>query len=299
MQKLSNCLNLANAEASHIKYKISSFPDGQQSLTILNPEEIELDQVTIASHLNSFRDLELIICANRDLLELGHTQIHLYVPYFLGARSDRKFGEGTVNYVKEVIAPIINSQNFKSVTVLDPHSDVVEACINRFKKVSNFDLVKFAIGEIYGSSYSDNFSKFALVSPDGGSLKKVYDVADGLNYKNTIIIASKHRDLESGKIVSTNVSILDEHKGLDMIILDDICDGGRTFIELAKALREQGATGRIYLVVTHGIFSAGVKALNPYFDGIFSTNSIADVNDPQFSMANDNELHKLKQLNVF
>ena len=33
----------------------------------------------------------------------------------------------------------------------------------------------------------------------------------------------------------------------------DICDGGRTFIELAKVLKDNGAK-RVTLYVTHGIF---------------------------------------------
>jgi phosphoribosylpyrophosphate synthetase len=55
------------------------------------------------------------------LRNLGVRKINLYVPYFLGARSDRKFTEGGINYLKDVICPIINSQKFKSVTILDAH----------------------------------------------------------------------------------------------------------------------------------------------------------------------------------
>jgi ribose-phosphate pyrophosphokinase len=259
-----------------------------------------ISSIMIMSHLNSFEDLELIILANKSVKEISNSiKVQLYIPYFLGARSDRKFGEGSVNYVKEVIAPIINSQGFDQVTVLDPHSDVLEACINHFRKVSNLNLVEFALDKIYGNSYKAEYSRFALVSPDGGSLKKIYDLAEALHYENQIVIAAKHRDLQTGKIMSTNVHLTDYQKSLDMIIVDDICDGGRTFVELSKALRAAGATGRIYLIITHGIFSAGLKALNPYFYEVFSTNSVVDMNDPQFSLMNDNELHKLQQLNVY
>lgn len=301
---MKNCLNLANPDKSDIKYKVSKFPDGQQSVTIdvSTVEARGFTPVNIMSHLNSFEDLELIIVANKALREIdGVYIVRLYTPYFLGARSDRKFVEGSVNYIKEVIAPIINAQNFDKVIVIDPHSDVLEGCINRFQKLDNVELVQFALDHIYGPApFVQSFDKFAFVSPDGGSLKKVYHVVESLKYTaNDVIIASKHRDLVSGKIVSTNVTILPEQLGLDLIILDDICDGGRTFNELAKALRAAGATGRIYLVITHGIFSAGFLELNANFDGIFCTNSVVDMHDNQFSLANDNKLHKLQQLNVF
>jgi len=33
----------------------------------------------------------------------------------------------------------------------------------------------------------------------------------------------------------------------------------------------------VYLIVTHGIFSAGFETLNQYFDKIFTTNSVKDI----------------------
>lgn len=151
-------LNLTNLEASEIKYEVSRFPDGQNNLKITdlpyeyidygNVEINELPIVQIKSRLNNFKDLELIICATKSLRNLGVKEIHLYTPYFLGSRSDRKFEEGSNNYLKDVICPIINSLNFKSVTVLDPHSDVLEVCLNNFKKVDNKELVSFAINNI-------------------------------------------------------------------------------------------------------------------------------------------------------
>lgn len=145
-------LNLTYPENSEINFKISNFPDGQQTIDInTNNLPFKKDSVTIKSRLNNFKDLELIICANQALLNLGFESIHLFVPYFIGARSDRKFNDGGVHYIKQVIAPIINNQNFKSVTVIDPHSPSLECCINNFIELKNDRLVLFAIDSIYNS----------------------------------------------------------------------------------------------------------------------------------------------------
>lgn len=146
-------LNLAYPEISDIKFKISKFPDGQQTIDILSDDILNVigEIVDIKSHLNSFKDIELIICANQALKNNGVESVHLYVPYFLGARSDRRFQEGGVNYLKQVICPIINSQNFASVTVLDPHSSSLECCLNNFVEIKNNELVLFAIDSIYNS----------------------------------------------------------------------------------------------------------------------------------------------------
>ena len=141
-------INLANKEKSQLEFEISKFPDGQQSVTIKSSLFDTSGTVEIISRMNSFKDLELIICANIALKEIGVKEIHLFVPYFLGARSDRKFVDGGSNYLKDVICPIINMQNFETVTVLDPHSDVLEACLKNFRKVTNIEFVRKSLAKI-------------------------------------------------------------------------------------------------------------------------------------------------------
>ena len=264
-------LNLAYPEKSDIAFKVNQFPDGQQSLDIIDVDKINSSTVKIYTRIRSFRDLELIICANRILRNNGVHAVVLYVPFFLGARSDRKFKQGGVNYIKEVIAPIINSQNFDTVLTLDPHSDVLEACLNNFEKISNSIIVKSALQDI-------NKEDVILISPDGGALKKIYDIAEEFDIPN-VITASKHRDIKTGNITSTEVPLSDTryYKDSKFVIVDDICDGGRTFVELAKAIRVKVPDAKIYLVVTHGLFTSGFSELNEQFEKIYTTNSYADV----------------------
>ena len=286
-------LNLVNLEKSDIRYKISKFPDGQQTVDIIDNNGSVLmpnTSVKIISRLNDFKDLELIICSNQALINLGIVDISLFTPYFMGARSDRKFQYGGVNYLKQIICPIINSQNFKNVTVVDPHSDVLEACLNNYSKINNFPLVDDALSYIIGEGEEDSI---VLVSPDAGAYKKIFDVAKEFNI-NKIITATKVRDLQSGKILRTEIPTLDQHENLSYVIIDDICDGGRTFIELAKAIKGSRPTAKVYLVVTHGIFSAGFVELNKLFSGIYCTNSYRDVADDEYGI-----ITNTKQLNLF
>jgi ribose-phosphate pyrophosphokinase len=281
-------LNLAYPEKSEIKFTVSRFPDGQQSIT-LDMVDADLPNkitVSIASRFNSFKDLEIIIAANQALREFSYVEnIKLNVPYFLGARSDRKFEAGTSNYLKTVICPIINAQKFSRVTVLDPHSDVLEACLNNYHKHNNYRLVKDALTKIDNKDGAQ--SRICLVSPDAGAYKKIFDVAKEFKIDN-IITATKVRDLKTGQILRTEVPTLDQHNNLKYVIIDDICDGGRTFIELAKVIKDSRATAEIYLVVTHGIFSAGFDELKKYITEVYCTNSIKDI---------DNNF--IKQYNVF
>ena len=275
-------LNLVNAENSDIKYKVSKYPDGQQSITLDLPDTDLHEKITVSitSRLNSFRDLEVIIAANQALREFSYVEnVKLNVPYFLGARSDRKFEAGTSNYLKTVICPIINSQNFSRVTVLDPHSDVLEACLNNYHKHNNHRLVKDALSKIDNRDGAQD--RICLVSPDAGAYKKIFDVAKEFNI-DRIITASKVRDIKTGKILRTEIPTLDQHADLKYVIIDDICDGGRTFIELAKAIKGSRPSAKVYLVVTHGIFSAGFAELTQYFEGIYTTNSYREIADNEY-----------------
>jgi ribose-phosphate pyrophosphokinase len=268
-------LNLVNLERSEIKYKISKFPDGQQTIDLINWYSINDEgnnSIQISTRLNSFQDLEILICVVQAIRNVTSRKIELYVPYFLGSRSDRKFVDGGVNYLKQVICPIINSLNFSKVSVLDPHSDVLEACLNNYEKTNNHFLVALALNNIY----SDMIGSVCLVSPDAGAYKKVFDVAKEFNIEK-IITATKVRDLKTGQILHTEVPTLDQHNDIKYVIVDDICDGGRTFIEIARAIKASRPTAKIYLVVTHGIFSGGFYELDELFENVFCTNSYEDI----------------------
>jgi len=303
---MAETLNLVNPDdVLSCKYEIGRFPDGQQSIRILEHNydtflslRDRTNSITIKSRLNTFQDLELIICANQALKEIGVKSVKLYIPYCIGGRSDRKFQEGGVNYIKTVIAPILNSQNFDEVIVVDPHSDVLEACINNFVKMYNYPLIKYALTKI--DNKNDAQDRICLVSPDAGAYKKVFDVAKWFKI-NKIITANKVRDVDTGKILRTELpSIKDHSDEMKYVIVDDICDGGRTFIELAKVIIAQNQEAKIYLVVTHGIFSAGFSELTNYFDGIYTTNSCQDIiNDPDDTDIERSAKQKVKQLNIF
>jgi ribose-phosphate pyrophosphokinase len=274
--------NLVDEKKSSVKYKISKFPDGQQTidLTYFIPND---DRCVIISRITSFRDLELIIAANQLMKDQGVSKVSLFVSYFLGARSDRKFHSLGINYLKQVICPIINSQSFTEVIVLDPHSGSLENCLNNFKSISNSYLVEWALKQ----NTSKNVK--VLVSPDAGSLKKIDQLPKVFHH---YVMGLKNRDIKTGAITSTSIintdgndamSLLSGGETLDFYIVDDICDGGRTFIELAKVITDQytmlGFKVNLYLIVTHGIFSAGFDQLKVWFKMIYTTNSYGDFSD--------------------
>lgn len=270
-------LNLVTLDKSDIRYEIQNFPDGQKSIIISawTPSD-KNETILIETRLTSFIDVEILLCATQALRELGYKSLSLHVTYFIGARSDRKFEEGSINYVKNIISPIINSQNYGDVIVTHPHSDVLEACLNNFRKVDNKSIVKSALEDIDNKDGAQ--SRTCFVSPDAGAMKTVFTLAQEFKVKE-LIVGTKVRNLKTGEILKTEISDVNFQGIENMVIIDDLCDGGKTFIELAKAIKVKGYSGKIFLIVTHGIFSKGFSELNEYFDKIYTTNSYQNHED--------------------
>lgn len=118
----------------------------------------------------------------------------------------------------------------------------------------------------------DNFimqTRPVIVAPDAGAAKKAMAVAK--QYNLPFIAAEKVRNASTGEITATKIDAPQVIN--NFLICDDICDGGRTFTELAKVLRNGRANVHIALYVTHGIFSKGYAVFDGLIDKIFTTDT--------------------------
>lgn len=282
-------IDLAYPEKSAIKYEKRQYPDGQQDIIInTNIPGDKISLAMIKSRFNSFKDLELIICTTKALRRMRVKRIALAIPYLLGARSDRLFQEGGTSYLVDIIAPIINAQGYEIVQVMDVHSYVAEGCISNLWSLSNGGLVKDALEQFFMKREGKDdigADDVAILAPDAGAYSKIYKLIDEIGFVQEPIICSKHRDIKTGKL--DKVSIPETIIGYkNIVIVDDICDGGRTFINIAEAIRREMLTTDMYLVVTHGIFSKGFDELGKYFKGIHCSNSISDIDHKLVTQTN-------------
>ena len=246
-----------------INYEAFTFAGGELHIKI-DASDLA-DSITITHRLNAFGDIGLLYLAADALRRMGVKRLDLFVPYFPAARQDRLMVEGEPLSVK-VYADLINQLHFETVTILDPHSDVTAAVLDRCVVVSNHSFIHQVVQIIGKDSL--------LISPDGGALKKIYKVSEALNGME-VIECSKSRDVKTGRLSGFKV-YADDLEGRDCLIVDDICDGGGTFIGLAKELMAKNA-GALYLAVSHGIFSKGTEPLTDVFDNIFTTDSVKEI----------------------
>jgi ribose-phosphate pyrophosphokinase len=64
----------------------------------------------------------------------------------------------------------------------------------------------------------------------------------------------------------------DKCEGKNCVIIDDLCDGGGTFLAIASQIKP----AHITLIVTHGIFSKGFDVFKGTFDEIIVSDSYAE-----------------------
>jgi ribose-phosphate pyrophosphokinase len=250
-----------------IEFESFIFPGGEVHIKLSkNINYSKITKVIITHRIRSSADLILLIMAQSALKEYGITDFDLIIPYFPYARQDRICDEGEA-FTLKIFATLINNLKFQKVYVLDAHSDVGPALLNHCINLKPDQFIQ----KIKPLDY--------LIVPDAGASKKADDLLRrlsqvGYEFTYGIIQCAKVRDPKTGKLTGFKVyekSLL----GRSGLLVDDICDGGGTFIGLAKELNKKDV-GTLELYVSHGIFSKGFEELDKWFNHIYTTNSFSD-----------------------
>ena len=207
------------------------------------------------------------------LVERGHAVPKLIFPFALGARQDRLNMTGDFLFTAKSIAKEINMRNFPSVTVVDCHSEVMPALIDRCRNVSLASII-----EPFGKVNLKNAKYDGVISPDAGAEKRASAVAKALGVR--LYHAWKNRDATTGELSGFGIEELpayNRHTAAGIprfLVVDDICDGGGTFVGLADKIKNYHVKCNLDLLVTHGLFSQSFSELYKRFDTIYTTDSI-------------------------
>lgn len=215
-------------------------------------------------------------------LQNPHTTILLNIPYFPHARQDRNTAKNqpfSLHVFIKMLASILHDVNHE-IIVWDLHSEVASNLLKingiRFQEITQLE------------HFTDFFYNYCekdydfIVAPDKGAAAKTCSISNKINVP--MIVCNKERDPSTGKLSKPSINNKfgpkpEELKDSSVIIIDDICDGGYTFVQLAELLKEHGVKN-IDLFVTHGIFS---KGLSPFvnYNNIYVCNNISKIEDPK------------------
>jgi ribose-phosphate pyrophosphokinase len=178
----------------------------------------------------------------KSLLDSKGLESSLYIKYLPYGRQDKPVANDST-FALVSFANLLNALKFKKVLIVDPHSTTALQLIENSTAIFPKKQVEEAI-----TATGANL----ICYPDKGALFKYRQI-----YDYPYIYGEKVRDQSTGEIKSYHV--MGNAYSANVMIVDDICDFGRTFILLARDLKKAGA--KVNLFVTHGLFSGGLDGL--------------------------------------
>lgn len=217
--------------------------------------------------------------------EYPESRIVLVMPFLPGARGDKDVPSPAITN-----ASLIADTAITDLITIDPHSDVwLDTLYVRNKginvvTVDTPQIVASALvthglggGAFTVSSGDENLTLeaphglgyAAVIAPDKGARRRAGAVADLIGAP--LYVADKVRDPKTGHILSY-VFEGDLNNGDAYLVVDDICDGGGTFVALANSFPKYA---NVDLWVTHGGFTKGIAGSGlERYRRIFTTDSL-------------------------
>ena len=245
---------------------IEPFPNGEMRIPIRQIKDVPQHVMTLRYR----NDTDLLTMAFlKSHLDSQCERCRLVIEYLPYSRMDRCNPEFV--FTLKPVTDLINRLNFDRVTLIEPHSDVSTALLNRCTAHTYSDqLFKAVIRHKINFGVND-----CVMFPDAGAQKR-YGSKCGDYF---VVTGDKMRDFKTGKI--TEIKLSRTNVDCDTaVIVDDLCSYGGTFVMAAKALRARGVHG-VYLVVTHcekSIFKGALLKDN-LIDHVYTTNILFDEED--------------------
>ena len=255
------------------------YPDGSFYCEV-DLSEIVMEDITL--RLNTYEGYWFLSQLADILLHNNVTLNSITIPSLLDAQHDDRFKD---NQSYNVWFTVKTLQNLSSITnqvnIFHPHNpQVVKALFPDINIIDNSEFIEEVLGEIksedrYGFDANELQRNLILLSTDAGGFKPLMKLADKLQWEGDTASCAKSRKYVDGKSVLTQLVDREDYQGKDILIIDDICVYGGTFIGLSKLLKERNC-GKLYLAVSHITVPRISQQLEDSFDGIFTTNSKYD-----------------------
>lgn len=196
--------------------------------------------------------------------DMGFQDIILNCPFFPYSTMDHTDGSRPLSL--KYAARMVNRMGFGTVKVMEPHSTVLTALVDRVT-------VEEKTLSMLTALYPCGQDNLVICFPDMGAAKR---------YSFTLpdfrtLTFEKERNFADGKIIGMrcvdDLGTMPENAVC--VIVDDLCRGGRTFVECGKLLKEAGAR-EVQLIVTHmetGAFYSGILTDSSPVDKVYATDS--------------------------
>lgn len=247
-------LNLINKEKGDINYSLSKFPDGEVQITL--GEFSHKDRLTVMCRITSPEEL-FILTQVMDILDRHGMLYEVEIYYLMTMRMDRVM-DFNRPFSLEIISKMLKLFNAQKIYILEPHSNRILWDTHLFRELF--------LPEI-SQARREFFDTYQIVFPDSGAR---YNNFDGIY---PAVFCSKVRDSSTGKLSGFEVENPQDIKGDNLLIFDDLCDGGGTFCGIASEIKKIKPDAKLSIYVTHMVNPKGIENLSKNFNHVWFTNS--------------------------
>lgn len=249
------------------------FPDGQPHVAV----RCSTGPATVTARIRNPEELFQLLLVNDILRRQGVREVHLRILYLMGARMDRPMPDSTAKdgsgdiychpFTLGVVCDAIRSVRWDSISLFDVHSDVASGIL-RAKVIHPGREIACAMRAIN----PEEPRSVLLALPDAGAAKRLDPILPELG-RPQVTQCIKHRDMATGQLSGFALTEPDAYRDRQVLIVDDLCDGGWTFTAIGELITAQGPRS-VDLYVSHGVFSKGTTLAN--IGRIFTTDSYFD-----------------------
>lgn len=241
---------------------VEHFADGEFSVSYeesIRGRQVFLIQSTYPSSDNLMELLLMIDAAKR----ASAKSIVAVIPYFGWARQDRK-DKPRVSVGAKLIADMLAAAGINRLITMDLHADQIQGF---------FDV---PVDHLYASGvfvdYMRSFDQDNLViaTPDVGGTKRASAYAKFLGCPMVICYKLRKKANEI-----SDMQIIGDVKGMDVLIIDDIVDTAGTMTRAAELMMSHGANS-VRAIASHAVMSdpASERVENSALSEIIFTDSI-------------------------
>lgn len=220
---------------------IEHFADGEFSVSYeesIRGKQVFLIQSTFPNSDNLMELLLMIDAAKR----ASAKSIVAVIPYFGWARQDRK-DKPRVSIGAKLIADMLSTAGINRLITMDLHADQIQGFFN------------VPVDHLYASGvfvdYMKTFNRDNLViaTPDVGGTKRASAYAKFLGCP--MVICYKLR--KKANVIS-DMQIIGEVAGMDVLLVDDIVDTAGTMTKAAELMIQNGANS-VRAIASHAVMS--------------------------------------------
>ena len=258
------------------KLQITTFADGEFAVSYeesIRGRDVFLVQSTFPNSDNLMELLLMIDAAKR----ASARNIVAVIPYFGWARQDRK-DKPRVCIGAKLVADLLSVAGIDRLITMDLHADQEQGFFN----VPVDHLYASTIMMPYISSL--NLKNLCIATPDVGGSKRASVYAK--YFDCPLVLCNKTRKCAN---VVSEMQVIGDVKGKDVILVDDIVDTAGTITMAANLMKEKGANS-VRAIASHCVMSG--PASERIQDSVIEEMAFTD------SIPYSNRCAKVKQLTI-